>query len=392
MPVRASEKIMLVGPAAPYRGGIAHFLHATRKGLQRRGHSVEVVNFSRQYPALLFPGKTQYDTDPHAEAPGSVRMLDSVNPLSWWKTARYIAAKNPKLVIFMHWMPFFAPAYGFVARRLRARGIRVLCLVHNALPHEQRPGDRAMSRYFFRACDGFVVLSDAVASDLKMLGIQAGIRLAGHPVYEHFGAVRPREEARQQLGLRPTQPVLLFFGFVRKYKGLHLLLDSMPAVRERLPDVHLLVAGECYGDDSRYRNQVRSLGIENHVTLRLEYIPDHDIPVLFSAADVVVQPYISASQSGVAQIAYHFDRPLIVTDVGGLAEIVPHERAGLVVPPEDPEALAAAVVRFFEERMGPQLEQGVLVEKEKYSWDQLVDTIAQFLNDIPPPPNPKPFH
>ncbi len=378
MPDKSQQHVVLVGPAAPYRGGIAHFLHGTLKGLKLRGHRVEVVNFSRQYPELLFPGKTQFEENSDPAAPSTTRILDSINPLTWLKTARHIISQKPDLVVFMHWMPFFAPAYGFVAKRLRAKGIQVLCLVHNALPHERRPGDRVMSRYFFNACDSFIVMSGAVEEDLRGLGIAAPVIQVGHPVYEHFGSLMPREEARVQLGLQRTQPVLLFFGFVRRYKGLHVLLESMPAILKSLPDAHLLVAGECYEDDSKYHDLVTKLGLVDQVTLRLEYIPDKDIPLLFSAADIVVQPYISATQSGVAQIAYHFERPLIVTDVGGLAEIVPHEQAGLVISPENPEALAHAVCRFFEEKMGPQLEQGVLVEKEKYSWDRLVDAIEGF--------------
>ncbi len=379
MPASSPRHIVLVGPASPYRGGIAHFLQGTFQGLAKRGHQVAVVNFSRQYPELLFPGKTQYEESPGQHSIPSIRLLDSINLLSWVKTARYIIRQKPDLVVFMHWMPFFAPAYGFIAKRLRTKGIEVLCLVHNALPHERRPGDRSMSRYFFNACNGFIVMSDVVAGDLKGLGVTAPITQVGHPVYEHFGNVMSRKKARQQLGLKSEQPVLLFFGFVRRYKGLQVLLESMPAIRKALPDVHLLVAGECYEDESKYHELVDKFRLKDSITLRLEYIPDKDIPVLFSAADVVVQPYISATQSGVAQIAYHFERPLIVTDVGGLAEIVPHEKAGLVIPPENPEMLAHAVCRFFEERMGAQLEQGVLVEKGKYSWDRLIDAIERFL-------------
>ena len=379
MPAPASlstKKIILVGPAPPYRGGIAHFLSATFNGLKRRGHEVEVVNFTRQYPALFFPGKTQYETAESTTIP-STRLLDSVNPLSWRGTAKYMISKKPDVVLFMHWMPFFAPAYGFIARRLKAKGIRIVCLVHNALPHERRPGDRAMSRYFFKACDGFLSMSAAVNEDLKLLGANGQKLLVGHPVYESFGDAVPQDEARGRLGLSSQAPVLLFFGFVRRYKGLKVLLDSMPAVVKELPDVRLVVAGECYEDEQEYRSFVARNDLATHVVLKLEYIPEQEIADLFSSADVVVQPYISATQSGVAQIAYHFDRSLIVTDVGGLAEIVPHEQAGLVVPPEDPDALAKAIVRFFREGMKLKLQAGVLREKKKYSWDQLLAAIEQ---------------
>ena len=336
MPAPATRKIVLVGPAAPFRGGIAHFLHATYHGLVARGHEVEVVNFSRQYPGLLFPGKTQYETDIADPIP-SQRILDSVNPLSWLQAARKIVALKPDTVLFMHWMPFFAPAYGTMARRLRAKGIRVLSIVHNALPHERRPGDVALSRYFFKACDGCIVMSDAVEQDLA--GLQEAIKTVQvrHPVYNHFGEGIERTTARKLLGVATDAPMLLFFGFVRKYKGLQVLLEAMPQVRTALPAVQLVVAGECYDDTQAYEDFVAQHHLSDHVELRFAYIPEEDIAPLFSAADVVVQPYITATQSGVAQIAYHFERPLIVTDVGGLPEIVPHERAGLVVPPADPE-------------------------------------------------------
>ncbi len=383
MPAVSPRKIMLVGPASPYRGGIAHFLHATFDGLKKRGHLVSVVNFKRQYPKLLFPGKTQFEATGEGPDIPTRRLLDSINPLSWIKTARYIISQKPEVVIFKHWMPFFAPAYGFIARRLKARGICVLALVHNAMPHERRPGDRAMSRYFFTSCDGFVVMSAAVQDDLTGLGVKAPCVQIGHPVYEGFGDPMAVEEARSKIGLTQDQPVLLFFGFVRHYKGLQVLLESMPSVAKALPNVKLMVAGECYEDEQRYKEFVARNDLASHVTLRFEYIPNDDIPILFSAADVVVQPYISATQSGVAQIAYHFGTSLVVTDVGGLAEIVPHEKAGLVVPPENSKALAAAIIRFFEEGMGPTLEKGVAEERKKYSWNRLFEAIEELSASCP---------
>ena len=374
----SARKIVLVGPATPYRGGIAHFLNATYQGLINRGHEVEVINFSRQYPSLLFPGKTQYESDVADPIP-SRRLIDSINPFSWLRTARQIIAGKPDVVVFMHWMPFFAPAYGTIARRLKARGIKVLSIVHNALPHERRPGDIALSKYFFKVCDGCIVMSDAVQQDLASLNASIETVKVRHPVYNHFGQGIDRKDARKQLGVPPDVPMLLFFGFVRKYKGLQVLLESMRRVRDALPAVQLVVAGECYDDAEAYEAFVAEHNLAGHVQLQFKYMPEAEIPPLFSAADVVVQPYITATQSGVAQIAYHFERPLIVTDVGGLAEIVPHERAGLVVPPSDPEALATAIVRFFKENLYTRLHQGVLEEKQLYSWDRLFEAIESLV-------------
>ncbi len=363
------KKITLVGPVHPYRGGIAHFTETLARGLQARGHTVPVVSFARQYPALFFPGATQFETEPPADASISAeRIIDSVNPLSWWRAARAISRDAPDAVVFQHWMPFFGPAYGTMARLLRRERkekIRTLALVHNALPHERRVGDRLLSRYFFGACDGFVVMSEAVERDLRSLGVRQEVRRVLHPVYERFGEAEAKSAARDVLGLPAEAPVLLFFGLIRAYKGLRTLLEAMPRVVEERPDVRLVVAGEFYDDMAPYRGLIRQHHLENHVLVRSGYVPNEDVARYFSAADVVVQPYVRATQSGVAQVAFHFDRPLIVTDVGGLPEIVPHEKAGLVVPPEDPPALAAAIERFFADGLQARLTEGVKEQKER---------------------------
>ena len=367
------QRIVVVGPFPPYRGGVAHFTQATYRGLLARGHDVRPVSFSRQYPVFLFPGKTQFEPGrTSSEAP---RLLSSLNPLTWLQTARYIARQAPSTVVVQYWMPFFAPSLGTVARWLRRRGVRVVGVVHNALPHERRPGDRFLSRFFLQSCDGLVVLSEAVEDDIRKLDVRVEVRRAEHPVFDHFGEALPRQEARRRLGLPENAPVLLFFGFIRQYKGLHVLLDAMPSVTRRLPDVRLVVAGEFYDDPAPYHAQIRQHGLEDQVLLRPDYIPEGEVAHYFSATDVVVQPYLSATQSGIAQIAFHFGRPLVVTDVGGLAEVVPHEEAGLVVPPSDSEALAAAVVRFFKEGLGEKLTSGVQRARQNHSWDRLYEAI-----------------
>ena len=374
--------IVLVGPAYPYRGGIAHFLESMYEGLQRRGPRMTVVTFSRQYPDILFPGATQFAKDPDGREVTALRLIDSINPISWYRAANHIAKTAPRAVVFQFWLPFFGPAFGVIARRLKKRGIRIIAVVHNALPHEKRPGDALMSRYFLQHCDAFLVLSASVEQDLEKLGVSGDLLRIEHPVYDVFGDPVDRQTARQQLKLPSETPVLLFFGFVRPYKGLHVLLQAMPAVVRALPDVRLVVAGECYEDEAIYRKLVEEHDLHEHVQLRFEYIPDDEIPALFSAADIVVQPYVSATQSGVAQIAYQFERPLIVTDVGGLAEVVPHEEAGLVVSPGDPDALSAMIIRFFDENMAERLAEGVSRAKKRYSWDRLFDVLEEYL-DLP---------
>ena len=372
------QRLTLVGPFCPYRGGIAHFLQAMEIGLADRGHVVSTVTFRRQYPERLFPGKTQYAQEPtrrpsHAEP--AQRLLDTLNPLTWKRTADAIVENGADIVLFKYWMPFFAPAFGGMARRLRKRGVKVIAVVDNAIPHERRPGDKALGRYVLGACDGLIVMSDEVRRDVESLKLGVPVRQVAHPVYDVFGEAVPKVEARASLGLDPAAPLLLFFGFIRRYKGLHVLLDAMPRVLEQTPSARLVVAGEFYADEDALRAQAAPLAAA--VQFAAGYIPDDQVASYFCAADVVVQPYVSATQSGVAQIAFHFGRPLIITDVGGLAEVVPDGVAGLVVPPEDPHALADAIIRYFEEGLEEALSKGVRRERKKYSWDRLYEAIEE---------------
>jgi len=371
-------RIAVVGPVHPYRGGIAHFTEMTVEVLVERGHTVRPVSFRRQYPEPLFPGKTQFepDEDPPEGVRGAPRRIDTVNPLTWLQTAWHLYRMQPDVVVFQYWMPFFAPAYGLIARFLRRLGIPSLAIVHNALPHERHLGDAWLSRFYLRACEGFVVMSDAVRDNLRPLRRPGAVlRQIEHPVYERFGDPVARADAREALGLPADAPVALFFGFVREYKGLHVLLKAMPQVLDQVPDLHLVVAGEPYDDPDRYRRIIREHGLEDRVHWHDRYIPSGTVPLYFGAADLVVQPYVSATQSGVAQIAFHFEMPMVVTDVGGLAEVIPHEEAGFVVPPSDPSALAAAVARYFTEDWQGRLTEGVRRQKERYAPERLAEAI-----------------
>jgi len=375
-------RIVYIGTAYPMRGGIAHFNAILARELARR-HDVHFLSFTRQYPRLLFPGKTQFVTD--AEAAAAVRMeaqplLDSIGPRSWWRTASAAAGLDPDLLLFKYWMPFFAPAFGTIVRRVKRRTrSRAVFICDNVIPHERTLLDAPLTRYALGPVDGFVVMSEAVRDDLLALQPAARWRLVRHPIYNVFGEPVARETARRELGLEDG-PWLLFFGYVRRYKGLDALLAALPRIRARLP-VRLLVAGEFYEGEERYRRMVRELGLEGAVRFDADYIPESRVPLYFSACELAVLPYHSATQSGIVQVAYQLDTPVVCTDVGGLGEVVPHERSGFVVPPEDGDALAAAVVRFFVEDWEERLRAGVRAEKRKYSWEPLVAAIEELAQE-----------
>ncbi len=373
-------RLTLVGPVAPYRGGIAHFTDALGQALQARGHQLSALSFRRQYPRWLFPGRAQTEPEPGAPSMPTAYVLDPLRPWSWLQAARWIRAQQPNLVVFQYWMPFFAPAYGTIAGRLRRWDVSTVALVHNALPHERHVLDATLSRWFLRQCRARIVLSETVARQLATLGLAADVQLV-HPIDPRYGPVRPRTEARQQLGLPPEAPLLLFFGFVRRYKGLDVLLEAMPAIQMALSDVQLLVAGEFYEPADHYQARIRELGLTSCVHVHDRYIPESEVVWYFSAADLVVQPYLSATQSGIVPMAFHFERPVVVTAVGGLPEVVPHEVAGFVVPPGDPGALAEAVVRFFREGWTNRLTEGVRRLRSRYGWEPLCQTLEQMLSD-----------
>ena len=366
-------RITILGPHWPYRGGIAHFNAGLARVLAGRDHEVRTVTFRRQYPDRLFPGATQLGPGPAPPGvPRAPAWLDSLDPRTWTRTADRVAGEGGEVAVLPYWTPLLAPMWGVVARRLRRRSVAVLGLVHNAIPHERKPGDVVLGRFALGACDGLLTLSDRVAADLERLGVTAPVRTVPHPLYTGFGTAPPRDEARRALSLSDT-PTFLFFGFVRPYKGLHVLLDAWGGVVERVPEARLVVAGEFYEGEAALRAQASPYGAS--VRFDAGYIPDDRVGVYFGAADAVVQPYVTATQSGVAQIAFHYGRPVITTDVGGLAEAVPHGEAGLVVPPSDPGALADALVRFVRDDLGETLEAGVLRLHDEGSWDRVAEAV-----------------
>lgn len=368
-------KIVILGPAHPFRGGgITTFNERLARELQQEGHDTSILNFTVQYPGFLFPGKTQVTDEPAPEGLRIIRKLHSMNPLNWLQTGRYLAKTKPDLVIVRYWLPLMGPAFGTVLRLAkRNRHTRVIAITDNVQPHEKRPGDTAFTRYFTRACDAFICMSDKVLADLRPFLKQQPVIKVDHPLYDNFGEAITRSEARRKLGINEDIPLLLFFGFIRKYKGLDILLRAMKELQD--PRMRLLVAGEFYDDASEYLDLVKQLGIAGQVIFQSDFIPNEQVKDYFCAADVVVQPYRNATQSGVIPIAYHFERPMIVTNVGGLPDYVPDEKAGLVTRP-DPIAIADTIRRYFtmgEAHFLPFLK----TEKLKYSWSAFSRSLVQ---------------
>jgi glycosyltransferase involved in cell wall biosynthesis len=381
--------IIIIGPAYPLRGGIAH-ASAILQSYLAKHHTVESVTFKRQYPKLLFPGKSQEEKGPASgliDVKPAMTLIDSINPLNWVTSARVIADKKPDLLIFRYWMPFFGPCFGTIAKRVKkATGCKVLFLCDNIIPHESRPGDIAFTKYAFRQGDCFIVQSDSVRLDLLRLFPDARFRMVPLPVYEIFGRSLDKEAARKSLNITAKR-VILFFGIIRKYKGLMNLLDAMSKYRDQavrsndtsIAETLLMVVGEFYEDGEKYHTKIKELHLESLVRFVSDYVPNEEVNKYFSAADLAVLPYLSATQSAVIQIAYNFNKPVITTDVGGLSEVVLNNKTGYIVQPEDSDGIVTALQRFYAEGRESEFSANVAIEKKKYSWEAQVQAIEELV-------------
>lgn len=372
-------KIAFLSPFYPYRGGIAQFSDSLFLELSK-GNEVKAFTFTRQYPELLFPGKTQYvsESDVNRNIPVE-RVLDSVNPLTFSKTAKEILKFNPDVVLISYWMPFFAPAFGKVAKVLKKNGVKVIAILHNVIAHEKRTGDKKLAKYFFSQCDGFVILNKSSEKDLLSLVPNAKYIIHPHPLYDHYGNKTDKTEARSKLNIPQDKNVILFFGFIRDYKGLDLLIESM----KDLDDSYLLlIAGEVYGDFKKYSGLIDKLGLSSKIKSEVRYIPETEIPVFFSAADVCVLPYKTATQSGIVGIAYHFDLPVIVTNTGGLAEMVEESKTGLIVNEITSARISDAVKKYFNEGLKEKFTPNVKEYKTKHSWQAFADDLIKLSNSV----------
>lgn len=369
-------KVIIVGTAYPYRGGLAAFNERLATEYVHQGHDVEIYTFTLQYPNFLFPGKTQYSTDPAPKDLVIHRKINSCNPFNWVKVGNEIARKKPDKVIFAYWMSFMAPCMGSIARRIRRnKETQIIALVHNMIPHEPNILDKILPPYFVKAMDAFIALSESVVHDIEKFDKRNCPKtFSPHPIYDHYGERTSREEALQQLGLNPDFHYALFFGFIRAYKGLDLLLNAFADERLRKLPIKLIVAGEFYEDENYYQKLIDHLDIRNKIVLHTDFIPNDRVKCYFNAADIITQPYKTATQSGVTQIAFHFNKPMLVTNVGGLAEIVPDGKIGYVVEPDATE-IADALYRYFETDNKSEFEANILEEKKKYEWVKLIEAI-----------------
>ena len=375
------KTIVLLSPAHPLRGGIAASSERFAIELQAAEYEVVIYSFSLQYPGFLFPGSTQFTNDP---APAGLEIrtkVNSINPFNWLKTGLEMRRLRPDVILTRYWLPFMGPCLGSILRLAKSNGhTKAVALADNILPHEKRPGDRLFTRWFVGANDAFIVMSRSVEEDLRQFTATKPAVYVPHPVYDNYGEIMGREEALLQLGLDPSFRYLLFFGFIRDYKGLDLLLQAMADERIRRMKLKLIVAGEYYGNQEFFEKMIADLRLENQLILKTDYILAEEVRCYFGAADLVVQPYKSATQSGISQIAYHFEKPMLVTAVGGLPEIVPHGEAGYVVP-VDAGAIADAIVDFYENEKAAAFTAGVQKSKQRFSWKNMVEGLEKLIEN-----------
>jgi len=375
-------KIISLGPAFPYRGGLASFNDRLAQQFLTEGHNVEIFTFKLQYPKFLFPGKSQFTDGPVPENLSIKRNVNSINPINWIFTGLKIRKRSPDILLIRFWLPFMGPCFGTIARLAKSnRHTKVICIFDNVVPHEKRTGDNVLTRYFTNSIDGAIVMSRIVLNDLAIFREKIPVILSPHPLFDNYGAIIERKDALSKLNLNSEDSFLLFFGFIRAYKGLDLLIGAFSDKRLRNRKLKLIIAGEFYEDDTPYRDLIKKKNLENDVILFDHFIKDNEVPVFFSAADLVVQPYRSATQSGVTQIAFYFEKPMLVTDVGGLREIVTDQECGYVVKPEE-GAIADAIVDFFENKRKESFMEGVKQEKEKFSWDKMTKAIMEVYHNI----------
>ena len=374
-------KIIIIGPAYPLRGGLASYDERLAKEFLDQGHSVSIYTFSLQYPAFLFPGTTQYSTEPAPVYLDIDVRINSINPLNWLSVGNELKKQRPDIIVVRYWLPFMGPCLGTILRRVKKNNYtKVVCIADNVIPHEKRFGDRSFTKYFLKPIDAFITMSEKVLVDLKKFAPNKPAQFVAHPLYDNFGDKVSKQEAREKLKINNEELIILFFGFIRKYKGLDILLEAIKELKiqnlnSKIPK--LLIAGEFYEDREQYDGLIEQLNIKDQLILRTDFIPDSEVKYYLCAADVVVQPYRNATQSGVTPLAYHFEKPMIVTNVGGLPSLVPDNKVGLIAEPT-PKSLAQKINEYFDKGENFFLPY-LIEEKKKYSWAKMIEAIIKII-------------
>lgn len=380
------KKVIIIGPAHPLRGGLASFDERLCRAFIAHGYDAAIFSFSLQYPSFLFPGTTQYSTEPAPQDLKIYSTINSIHPLNWWHNGNQLKNLKADLIVVRFWLPFMGPALGTILRRVRKnKKTSIIAITDNIIPHEKRFGDKPFTKYFLSSCDGFITMSEKVMDDLRTFEQTKPALQVNHPLYDNFGEPISKSAARSILSIPTEFALALFFGFIRNYKGLDILLRAVKILKDKnfrpkQGEFRLLIAGEYYDNKSRYTELIQELGIEQWLILKTDFIADSEVRNYLCAADLIIQPYRNATQSGVTPLAYHFEKPMIVTNVGSLPDLVPHEKSGLVSEP-DPAAIASAIERFYllgEDYFLPHLRE----EKKKYSWNQLVDSIETIAGQV----------
>ena len=371
-----------IGPAFPLRGGIANFNEALCNAFTQKGRDSKIVSFSMQYPGIFFPGKTQFA---EGEPPKNLKidsLINSINPFSWIKTAKKVKKENPDLVIIHYWMPFMAPALGSIVRLIKKNTkIKVIAITHNVIPHESFIFSNSLIKYFVNSCDGFITLAESVLDDLAEITKNNHKQFIPHPIYNIFGGSVSKKDGKNYLQLSNENKYLLFFGIIRKYKGLDLLIKAMSNQKIKDLGIKAIVAGEFYEDRAEYIKLIEDNGLKENIIIADKFIPSNEVRYYFAASDMVVQPYHTATQSGVTQIAYHFNRAMLVTNVGGLAEIVPHNKVGYVCE-TNPDSIANSIIDFYENDRQNEFEENVRKEKKRFSWEKMVIGIEEMYKEL----------
>ncbi|MFA7289241.1 MAG: glycosyltransferase [Melioribacteraceae bacterium] len=369
-------KITIISPVYPYRGGIADFSGLLCKHLSEF-HDVNVINFRRLYPSFLFPGKTQFTNDPNENNVVSDKLIDSINPISWFQVGKKIRINQPNIIIIAYWMPFFALAYGIITKLVKQnKKTKVVLLCHNVLPHEKKFYDKSVTKYLFNKADYFILLSKYSEIELIKLMPKANYKVLFHPLYSVFGSAIEKNDALMRLDISIDVKTILFFGIIRDYKGLDILIEALAFTK----DIRLIIAGEFYSNKEKYITLIENLNLKERIILMDRFIPSEEVKYIFSAADVVILPYREATQSGILQIAFNFHKPVIASDCGGLAELIADGETGIIVKENTPEKLAEAIINFYENNNEEKFAKNIKRENEKYSWNNFVSGLIKFVS------------